>query len=177
MALLAVWGFHEIPKTRLTIACIVLTLASYSFLAIVSYLEHLRSLRPSSLLCIYLGLSILLDLARTRTLFYIEHIRIIAPLSLAGFFIKLLLFLLEVSEKRRLIRPEWQDGSPEATSGVINRALFLWLNRLFLRGFRTTITLNTLAPLDLDLLSASNPSKLIRAWEKSKVALISSCIP
>lgn len=156
----------EVPKTRLTLLCHALTIIVYGLLLSVSYLEHLRSVRPSTLLSVYIGTSILLDAARVRTLFFIPENEIIAGLFLAGFTVKILIFIFEVSEKRRLLRSKWQDASPEETSGAINRALFIWLNHIFLQGFRTLLTVDALTPLDSDLLEASKPSKLVKRWEE-----------
>ncbi|OBT64152.1 hypothetical protein VE03_06254 [Pseudogymnoascus sp. 23342-1-I1] len=166
-AVFAVTIIYEIPRTRLTLWCYASTIVVYGILLSVSYLEHLRSVRPSTLLSVYLGTSILLDTARARTLFFIPENETVARLFLAGFTDKILIFILEVSEKRRLLRPKWQDASPEETSGAINRALFLWLNHIFLQGFRTLLTVDALTPLDSDLLEASKPSKLVKRWEEA----------
>jgi hypothetical protein len=174
LTLLSLSVAHDIPKTRLTIACFVLTTVGYGIFLVVLYLEHIRSVRPSTLLSVYLGISILLDTARVRTLFFIPDSQTFARLFLASFIVKIIIFALEVSEKRRLLWPKWQDASPEATSGVINRALFIWLNDLFGRGFRALLTVDTLTPLDADLLNASKPSKLIERWERCKS--VSCCL-
>ncbi|KAF3480026.1 ABC transporter [Arthroderma uncinatum] len=167
IVLLVLYAPQGAPKTRLTLACIALTIAGYFVLAAVSYIEHIRSVRPSTLLIVYLGVSLLLDLARTRTLFFIQGSYTIASVFLASYLVKTLSFILEVTEKRRLLHVKWQDASPEATSGVINRALFLWLNGLFIKGFSTLLTVNTLTPLDDELLSASEPSDLMGKWEQA----------
>lgn len=57
--------------------------------------------------------------------------------------------------------------SPEATSGVLNRALFIWLNNVFRRSFRTLLTVDILTPLDADLLAASEPSALEERWQRA----------
>ncbi|KAK2865449.1 hypothetical protein FQN49_003561 [Arthroderma sp. PD_2] len=131
---LALYALQQAPKTRLTLVCVALTIAGYCVLAAVSYLEHIRSVRPSTLLVVYLGLSILLDLARTRTLFFIQGSRIVALVFLSSFVVKVLSFVLEVTEKRR---------------------------------FGTLLTVNTLTPLDDELLSASEPSDLLEKWEQT----------
>ncbi|OBT89053.1 hypothetical protein VE02_02018 [Pseudogymnoascus sp. 03VT05] len=113
------------------------------------------------------GASVLLDAARVRTLFFISGNEVVARLFLAGFLIKILIFILEVSEKRRFLRSKWRDASPEETSGSINRALFIWLNHLFLQGFRTLLTVDALTPLDSDLLEASKPTTLVKRWEEA----------
>lgn len=164
ISLLVVWLVHDITTTRLTIASIVMTIVGYTLLTITSYLNHLRSIRPSTMLCVYLGTSSLLDLARVRTLFIIPESQTVAPIFLAGFLTKLLMFSLELREKRRLLCIEWKNASPEETSGVINRALFIWLNHIFLKGFRTILSIDTLTILDEEILSASKPTKLASRW-------------
>ncbi|GBF62869.1 ABC transporter [Trichophyton mentagrophytes] len=169
-AMLGLYARHQAPQTRLTLACASLTIAGYCVLAAVSYLEHVRCVRPSTLLNVYLGVSTLLDLARTRSLFFIQDSHTIALISLAAFIIKSLAFILEVTEKRHLLLAKWKDASPEATSGVINRSLFIWLNRLFINGFRTLLTVNTITPIDEELLAASEPTALLEKWENADKA-------
>jgi ATP-binding cassette, subfamily C (CFTR/MRP), member 1 len=130
--------------------------------------------RPSTLLCVYLGISTLLDVARARTLFFVPGSQTVARVFLVSLVIKVLIFTLEVTEKRRLLQGKWQGASPEDESGIINRALFLWLNKTFVRGFRTLLTVDMLTPLDSDLLSASKPLKLMKRWEQSKSTLSST---
>lgn len=168
LTLLSLSSARKIPGTRLTIVCSALTTVGYGVLLVVSYLEHARSVRPSTLLSVYLGISILLDTARVRTLFFIPDSQIFASLVLAGFLVKILIFGLEVTEKRCLLQPKWKDASPEATSGAISRALFIWLNHLFGRGFRALLTVDTLTPLDADLINSSKPTKLIECWKQCK---------
>ncbi|KAM3551242.1 hypothetical protein MY1884_007815 [Beauveria asiatica] len=126
------------------------TLVTSRFFLYLSYLEHTRSVRPSTLLTLYLGLSTLLDLARVRILFYLQSTNHLAAVFLAGFCGKAVMFALELYEKLRLLRPEWQDSAPEATSSTYSRALFIWLNSLMVKGFRSSLTVDTLTPIDCD---------------------------
>jgi ATP-binding cassette, subfamily C (CFTR/MRP), member 1 len=167
LTLLSLWTGRKIPKTRLTIACLVLTTLVYIIFLVVSYLEHLRSVRPSTFLCVYLGTSLLLDLARVRTLFLLPGSQVVARVFLAGFFCKSILLFLEMKEKRHLVGKEWQDASPEATSSIVNRTFFIWLNNTFFKGFRSDLTVDALTPLDGELLSASNSVALKDRWDKS----------
>ncbi|RDA85904.1 hypothetical protein CP532_2703 [Ophiocordyceps camponoti-leonardi (nom. inval.)] len=167
VALLAVWVARGVPQTRLTVACLALTIASYVALSLTSYMEHMRSVRPSSLLSVYLSISLLTDMARVRTLFFMPESRTLAGILLASLLLKLVLFALESTEKRHLLRDEWKYVSPEDTSGFYSRALFVWLNAVFRKGFRTLLTIATLTPLDDEMLEASNPTKLIERWEKA----------
>ncbi|RCI10632.1 hypothetical protein L249_4464 [Ophiocordyceps polyrhachis-furcata BCC 54312] len=171
VALLAVWVARGVPQTRLTVACLALTIASYVALSLMSYMEHMRSVRPSSLLSVYLSISLLTDMARVRTLFFMPESTTLAAILLASLLLKLVLFGLESTEKRHLLREEWKYVSPEDTSGFYSRALFVWLNAVFRNGFRTLLTIATLTPLDDEMLEASNPTKLIERWEKADMRL------
>lgn len=160
------WTDSNAQRTRATLATVSITLVGFVLLSFVSFLEHTRSLRPSTLLTVYLGLSALLDVARARTLFFIPLDQEVARVNLACFCVKLLILLLEMIEKRRFLLPHHYTASPEATSGIYNRALFVWLHSLFFKGFRTILTVDILTPLDDDILSASEPSKLVERWNK-----------
>lgn len=120
----------------------------------------------------YLGTSTLLDLARTRTLFFLPESHTVASILLASYLIKFLLFLAENAEFRSLLRPEWKDVSPEETAGAINRSLFLWLNHIFVKGFKTFLTVDMLTPLDSEILSASRPFSLQTRWDNGKSSSI-----
>ncbi|KAJ3498687.1 hypothetical protein NLG97_g930 [Lecanicillium saksenae] len=165
-ALFALWLRLDAVRTRLTMACTALILVGHLFLAIVSYLEHTRSVRPSTVILVYLGLSIVLDLPRTRTLFFISGTHTVAVTWLASVGLKILLFLLELCEKQSLLKPEFRQESPEALASVYNRALFIWLNGLFLKGFRSILSIKELISLDSQLLGASEPETLEERWVK-----------
>ncbi|KFG85665.1 ABC transporter [Metarhizium anisopliae] len=166
VVLLALWASSAAPSTKTTLATVSLTIAGFILFANLSYLEHTRSLRPSTLVTIYLGISILLDLARVRTLFFIPGSQSVAKVNLASFCVKLIIFALELTEKRRLLLPAWQDASPEAVGSVYNRVLFWWLNSLFMKGFRNLISINSLPALDTELLETANPTELVEKWNR-----------
>lgn len=164
--LLALWS--DMPKTKLTLTCAIVTTLGYSMLSVLSYFEHKRSIRPSTMLIVYLALSLLLDLARVRTLFFIPLYQTIARIFLVTFLTKIFLLVLESTEKRHLLLAKWKTGSPEAASGVINRAMFLWLNAMFFKGFRTILSVKSLPEIDDEILSASEPRKLLKDLRSSE---------
>lgn len=159
---------QKTPHTRLTFACIGLTIGGFFILVVTSYLEYIYSLRPSTLLCVYLGISTLLDLGRTRTLFFLPESRTVASILLASYVVKVLMLIVENVEFRNFLRPEWKDVSEEETAGVINRSLFVWLNHIFVKGFKSFLTVDMLTPLDSEMLSATQPFRLQQRWGKSK---------
>ncbi|KAK2612754.1 hypothetical protein QQS21_001205 [Conoideocrella luteorostrata] len=167
VVLLALWASSAAPTTKATLATVSLTITGFTFLVYVSHLEHTRSLRPSTPITIYLGVSILLDLARVRTLFFIPGSGTVARVYLASFCVKFVIFVLELTEKRQLLLSAWQNASPEAVGSVYNRVLFLWLNSLFLKGFRNLISINSLPTLDTELLNTAKPTELAQKWNRS----------
>ncbi|KAG6270985.1 hypothetical protein E4U49_004823 [Claviceps purpurea] len=101
--LLALRAKPDTPTTRLTILATLTVIASFIWLLYVSYLEHVRSVRPSTILCLYLGISSLLDLASSRTSFFIPGYDVVAPIHLSSYFVKLVILTTEVVEKRKLL--------------------------------------------------------------------------
>ncbi|KAG6008111.1 hypothetical protein E4U21_004993 [Claviceps maximensis] len=156
------------PKTRLTLPATAIVIASFVWLLYCSFLEQVRSVRPSTILCLYLGLSSLLDLAISRTSFFIPGYAVVAPVQLTSYFVKLFILAVEVVEKRRLLVWHCTDVSPEALGSFYNRVLFLWLNPLLLKGYRTSLTVDNLTPLDQDILGASRPTGIQRRWKKGQ---------
>lgn len=165
LALLGTWAVSDGARTRLTIACIALTAAASVLFACLSWVEHCRSLNPSTLLNLYLGATALLDIARLRTAFYALPGQALIWILLSAYVVKLGLLLLEVWEKRRLLLPEYANASPEETSGIYSRMNFWWLNPTFVSGFRKVLSVNDLPPLDDELRAASEATGLRAMWQ------------
>ncbi|KZL72491.1 ABC transporter [Colletotrichum tofieldiae] len=116
---------------------------------LLSFLEHPRSPRPSMLLGIYLLVTILFDIAQSRTLWLssgstndLQQARI----SVAAVALKAVILVLE-SRKKRLVDLRKQQ-CPEATSGIISLSTYFWVNTLFFTGFRKLLTIGDLYALD-----------------------------
>jgi len=60
--------------------------------------------------------------------------------------------------------------SLEETAGLFSRSLLLWLNSLFLRGYRHKLTVDDLPPLDDQLTSARLTEALNESWRKTHPA-------
>lgn len=172
VVLLVVWVTTKTPHTRLTFGCIGISIGGFCILLVTSYLEHTRSVRPSTVLCVYLGTSTLLDIARTRTLFFLPESHAVASVLLASYLVKILMLFTENTELRSFLRPEWKPVSPEETAGTIDRSLFLWLNHIFIKGFKTLLSIDMLTPLDSDILSASKPVALQERWARGESSFV-----
>ncbi|RDL41711.1 Cyclic peptide transporter [Venustampulla echinocandica] len=167
IVLLALWGSLNLPKSKATIAATALTLIGFVSFIYLSHLEHIRSVRPSTLLNVYLGFSALLDIARVRTLWYMPGNLAVAAITSSSFGLKLLILLLEAKEKRALLKRPYENSAPESTGGIFNRSTFWWLKDLFWRGFKSLLTVDTLLPLDEEIISASDTHSIAQRWNKA----------
>ncbi len=123
-------------------------------MAALSYLEHERAVWPSTVICVYLLLSILFDAAQCRTLWLLlrtqKHTLLLPALFTAQLANKVVLLLVESIAKTRHLMGSWRalQRCPEAVAGVFSRGAFWWLNGLLARGFGATLDLDTLYETD-----------------------------
>ncbi|KAL3428272.1 ABC multidrug transporter [Phlyctema vagabunda] len=168
VALVALWALPGTVRTPVSLAGAVLNLIGSFVIVVLSYTEHRRSIRPSTLLVSYLALSILLDLAQTRTLFLRSPdsgpIQALFTASLAT---KLALVCLEELQKRPLVTDKTKNLALEATSGPINRSVFWWLNQLFLKGFKSLLQVRDFGSIGNKFDSAKLLAKLDAVWQIS----------
>lgn len=127
--------------------------------------EHARSLRPSSLLEIFLLLSVLFDVARARTVWLLDEDHVVPSLFTCTVAFKATMLVLESIEKTRFLLPQYQSCSPEETSGTISRAFFLWLAPLLKAGYGKTLLPSDLFPLDQGLKAEPLHAKFQAAWD------------
>lgn len=148
LALLIFWVTGSTPVTHITDTAAALCLLAGTFVCALSDLEHVRSVRPSASLEIYLFSTVLLDLARTRTLWLINDGSVITVLFTASLGVKLILLALEIKGKQALLKANVRECAPEETSGLISRSLFTWLIKLLNTGYRQVLSSEDMYPLD-----------------------------
>ena len=153
-------------KTRAAIACVVVDLIATFMLALVSYFEHYRNSRPSSIIGIYLTVSVVFNAARVRTLFATDGARPLGIMLLVATVIKSSLLVLELKEKREMLIAKEEFNAPEATSGFFNRLVFWWLNPLLLRGYKTPLQEDSLFEVQPSLIGEQELLALYDKWEK-----------
>lgn len=88
----------------------------------------------------------------------------IAAITTAALAIKICLLAVEVMEKGTILRAGYTSQSPEAKSGLFGKSLFLWLNRLFRTGYRQSLSVEDLLPLDKHLTSDYLYSRIHQPW-------------
>ncbi|KAI1340793.1 ATPase-like protein [Xylariaceae sp. FL0016] len=137
--------------SSLLIPSLAVSFAAALSAVVLSYLEHSRSLRPSILLHAYLAVTTLFDVARTRT-FYLAAVGrgefVFTCIFATSTAIKAVLLLLEAFHKTRWLSVEDEKRSPEERAGLFGLGAFIWLNTLFMTGYRNILKLDDLYPLD-----------------------------
>lgn len=124
------------------------------FTGALSYAEHSRSRRPSSLIGAYVFLTLLFDIVQTRTFWLLgpsHYDRTVARLLTASIALKAIILCLESVSKNRWIHWIASEHSPEESSGIFSLGVFFWLYRLFLRGYKNILAIDQLYPLDPDM--------------------------
>ncbi len=144
-------------------------MASGLSLALLSHLEHSKSIRPSFIITFYLIFTVFLDIARVRTQWLLQDAGGIAATLTASLTIKFALLTLEAVEKRRLLVDGYHEYPPESTSGPFSRGFFLWLNSLLLSGFGKVLSLADLPSISEKLDSQVLAKDLSAAWGKCRL--------
>ncbi|KAL6239814.1 hypothetical protein BDW75DRAFT_197446 [Aspergillus navahoensis] len=156
-------------RTDASVAVNAILTPAFFLLSLLSYAEHNFSTPPSFLLNVYLFVTLLFDIAKTRTLWLWQSggaSQIIASLTSVTVGLKLFLLFLESSNKRSILRDEYGAYPPEAAGGIFSRIFFWWLNPLFRRGLSRTLAIDDLFVLDKQLSSKRLHLALEEAWDK-----------
>lgn len=139
---------------------------------LVSFLEHGRSRRTSSLLNLYVLFTLLFDIVQARTLWLSVRNQlegVFARVFTVSVCVKVLVLALETQDKERWI--SWNTKhSPEETSGIFSHAVLYWLKQLFLRSFRRTMRFDDLYDLGSVMSAEVTTSKLLEALNSTRHA-------
>jgi hypothetical protein len=114
---------------------------------------------------------LLLDIAKSRSYLSRPGLEAAGGLAAAAAAIKLgLVVLQEVPKRTHIEDPALRESlSKEATSGFWNRSFFVWLNAVFLLGFKHTIRIDDLGYLGDDFSATHLASKFEPVWAKCKL--------
>lgn len=172
-AILGLWNNAGPRASPSAIAASTVLLISALCLAPTIYWEHKRTLRSTSFVAIWLLISALCDIIKSRSYFLRPGLNNIAVLTILASTLKLFtLGLDEISKSSLIADPETrQDAGPEATSGFLSRTLFVWINRLFLFGFKNILRLDSLDGLGPAFRSQYLSDHLNIFWNASKFQL------
>ena len=157
-------------KTRAAAAADSLSLVATSSALVLSFLDHQRSHRPSTLLSLYLSASAILGIARVRTLWLLASGGPVPPVMTVVFVLTVFALLVQSIERESSASDGPQSGeklhSPERRSGFWTRTCFIWLASTFRLGHSKVISIDDLPALDTKLQSQKLRKKLVSAWDK-----------
>ncbi|KAH8195528.1 hypothetical protein TruAng_010313 [Truncatella angustata] len=177
--LLALRTRSEIFQTNASITADTLSIVGTAGAAWVSYIDHQRSLRPSTLLSLYLSTISILDIARVRTLWLIGSQDGVAAAMTATLALSIVALVLESTEKKSSLKEEKRSGAPEEYSGFWKRTVFAWLVSTFRAGYAKIISVEDLPKLDTRLKSHALRDKLGATWanydRKQRHSLLKAC--
>lgn len=165
MLLLVLWSLEPIERTGAAVSAAALSLLDTVAFCFLSYVEHGRNIRPSTVLGTYVFFSLIFDIVRVRTLWLIGQDTNEARVFTTSVVLKVCILCLEVKEKRDYLTGEDRFRGPEELSGVLSRGLFYWVNELIVRGYRKVLSLEDLYPLDDQLSAKILEERFSKRWE------------
>lgn len=157
-------------RTEYSIAAACLSTVTALCLLAMLYVEHKRSIQPSTLISVYLSVSVLFDIAKARSYFNRRGLEPMAGTTLAILVLKLIVVCLEERSKRKLLKDSiiQENLGKEDESGFWNRAMVWWMNSTFRLGFKTIITVEDLPELDAELRSNGLLKRFHSYWDSCK---------
>ncbi|KAI9042041.1 P-loop containing nucleoside triphosphate hydrolase protein [Aspergillus affinis] len=182
--------FEHLIKTVLAVAFFIVLLASLTYtalsdgyrdqlpaialilaafdLCILLWFGHRRTVRPSTLVILYLGLSLTKDfIAWTLLSGDLEPLE--RSFLAARAALELCLLMMESQSKTRILKPGYRSLTPEKRTGILGRVFFWWINPVLKQGYRDVLTPNALPGIDQAISSTVLRKRIIGAWrERSK---------
>ena len=153
-------------QTHVSIISAALSVSTGLALAALSHFEHVRSIRPSFLINVYLITTVLLDAARLRTQWLLETGGIFPGVLTASLVVKCIILFLEDVDKRSILLGRHRHFPLESTCGLASRGSFWWLNPLLLTGFHNILSLDELPLVHDKLDSAYLDDTMQNIWRK-----------
>lgn len=151
-------------RNNVAVASAALSVVLGLSLAVLSHLEHVKSIRPSFIISFFLIITIVFDIARARTR-WLGRDDVVAGALTASLTMKCVILSLEAIEKRSLLGLH-TTFSAESTSGFISRSMFSWLNPLLKTGYKQILSLDDLPAIHEKLDSEKLGNKLQLQWDK-----------
>ncbi|KAH8658409.1 hypothetical protein BX600DRAFT_469082 [Xylariales sp. PMI_506] len=152
-----------------TIAANAVAFVASLVLCHLSFLEHGRTVKPSTLLTLYLLVIAVYDsINLLRALSPLpEDLSLQLALSIGTAGLEVLLFVVESLSKRSYLRQPYQELPVEQTIGVVNKAFLFWINDLILLGNAKILSVTDLPALDDPLKSEPLRQRMEAAWAKA----------
>ena len=141
-----------------------LSLAAACVLCPLSWFEHTRSVRPSSLILIYLTTSVIGHAIQLSLFGYQQPNPGNLGLELTQICIELVLLVSESKEKGTILKSQYQGLSAEEFSSIIGKTFFLWIIPILQKGHGKILDHADLPKVDSKLSSESLRRKILLSW-------------
>jgi len=138
----------------------------------LSFFEHGRSVKPSTLLILYLLASVICEGVFLRSFYLNNGNSATPPVLTAAFGLKFIFLILEPTNKRSYLREHYKELPVEQTVSDLNRAFLFWVNDLILLGNSKILTYPDLPSLDDGLKSRYLRVRMEDTWDKTSEHLI-----
>ncbi len=166
LAIVVLLGTNKGFRVHTSLASTIVSMATTISLAVVSDLEHVRTIRPSFLIQTFFFFAILCDLPRVRTQWFLPNNTTVAAIFSVTFGLKVIVMFVESVHKFRHSIFADQPRSPEDYQGVFGRTFFTWLLPLFFDGFKRNLSMDDLFVVDDDLTGQILYERLNKHWLK-----------
>lgn len=134
-------------------------------------MEHRHAIRGSAFIAVYLLIAIICDIVRSRSFFSRPGLNSLGALAASSAVVRTGLLVLEEIPKTRLFVDAnlRQYFGGETTSGYWSRSLFLFLNPLFISGFRNVLRLQDLKSIGPEFASRLLHPDLKQKWQTREI--------
>ncbi|THZ12732.1 P-loop containing nucleoside triphosphate hydrolase protein [Aureobasidium pullulans] len=149
-------------KNGISITANTLLVLDAVAICILSWYEHWRSSKPSSILGVYLLFTAMTDIVRIRTLWLLDDTAL-GSLLTASLAIKLVMIVLEETAKTSTHR-EKSHQVMDQVSGIYGKSLFWWVNGVLRQGYHKTFVLPDLSSLDRTMMAEDLVARFQVYW-------------
>ncbi|KAH9209825.1 P-loop containing nucleoside triphosphate hydrolase protein [Leptodontidium sp. 2 PMI_412] len=153
------------PRNISTVTASISLIAACS-LCLLSFLEHTRSICPSTLIILYLLSSSVGHIIQLSIPAYQSQNVEIQGFRLAQVCLELAFLITECRSKSSFLKPQYQDLSPEETASVLGRTFFSWINPVLVKGNGKILNHADLPAVDGKLSSESLRKNILLAWDR-----------
>lgn len=167
-----VYFMLSIQRTATTIWSAAIRLVAYGTLPLISILEHGRSVRPSTLLTLFLVFSASSDAIQWGLLHFVTNCPTSPAVIGIAFTIKVILLVLEMRNKMSILREPYENMSPEEISGLLGNLFFWWVNDFIVLGYSKILSADDMPPLPSYLNSMKLRKAMQVTWDQRSMCLI-----
>ena len=132
----------------------------------LSFLEHGRSVAPSTTLTVFLVFGVFCDVVQAGLYYVAKNLCHCSPLAAPVFAVKLVVLYLESQDKTPILREPYQSMAPEERAGFFGNVFFWWVNKVISLGYSKILKAEDMPPLASYLDTMEMREDMQRTWDK-----------